>query len=119
MTLWHKPTERPRRKKDLVIAIDKYEIYKIEPFIYLNYDIDLSEKWCYLSDLLKLEKDNKALQKKLDIAVKALEQIVSNAPSCFKTDECPLGNGAGYDDGCSRCPFADADDTLDEIKGNK
>ena len=35
---------------------------------------------------------------------KALQEIVDYAPSCFNTDDCPIKNGDGFDQGCSRCP---------------
>lgn len=38
-------------------------MHHVEPYTYLNYDIDFSDKWCYLSDLLKLERENNRLKK--------------------------------------------------------
>ena len=43
---------------------------------------------------------------------KALQDIVDYAPSCFNTDDCPIKNGDGFDQGCSKCPAVIAQEAL-------
>lgn len=74
MTLWHKPTETAKGHGLVVIKNGKnigvmtaYEHRSQAP----------AGKWCYLTELLKLEQENKKLQEKLEIAVKAFEDLKS------------------------------------------
>lgn len=55
----------------------------------------------------KLEAENKRLRE-------ALERIVSECPACFEDADCPHNGGAGYDQGCLRCPWVIADVALEK-----
>lgn len=44
----------------------------------------------------------------------ALERIVSECPACFEDADCPHNGGAGYDQGCLRCPWVIADVALEK-----
>lgn len=60
MTLWHKPTEKPKVKwKDVIIENDggNYFMFFAQGY---PYGIHV-KKWCYLSDLLELEREYKRL----------------------------------------------------------
>ena len=62
MTLWHKPTEKPRSNyKDLIVQSDSKTFFLLYGYGY-PYGLKI-KKWCYLSDLLKLERENKRLKK--------------------------------------------------------
>ena len=74
MTLWHKSEESAKGSGLVVVKNGKnagvmtaYEHRSQAP----------AGKWCYLTELLKLEQENKKLQEKLEITVKALDKIVN------------------------------------------
>lgn len=56
------------------------------------------------------------IKKQLAIAVKSLSTITNCAPACFRTEECPLEGGCGFDNGCFRCGYATAFEALQQIK---
>lgn len=45
-----------------------------------------------------------------------LEDIRFDHPACFDDSDCPHNGGAGYDNGCLKCPYYLADEAL---KGKK
>ena len=45
-----------------------------------------------------------------------LENIRFDHPACFDDSDCPHNGGAGYDNGCLKCPYYLADETLKEKK---
>lgn len=72
MTLWHKPTETAKghglvvvKKGKSIGILTAYEHRSQAP----------ASRWCYLTELLKLEQENKKSQKKLEVAVETLEDI--------------------------------------------
>lgn len=75
MTLWHKPAEKPRKGRKDVLTITK------GGFNYLmyadGYPYGMGEsikKWCHLSDLFKLERENKELRKEIEYLKQFIEQ---------------------------------------------
>lgn len=74
MTLWHKSTESAKGSGLVVVKKGKnvgimtaYEHRSQAP----------ASRWCYLTELLKLEQENKKSQEKLEIAIEAL-RLYSN-----------------------------------------
>lgn len=64
MTLWHKPTEKPKGNGFLVCKyVNMYGT--VSAIEYRRYE-PVCIKWCYLSDLLKLERENKRLKKEIE-----------------------------------------------------
>lgn len=67
MTLWHKPTEKPRRKEFIIFnSIDDYNKYLLfSSSTYEVFEKSTIKKWCYLSDLLKAASKAEKLEKEL------------------------------------------------------
>lgn len=59
-----------------------------------------------------------ALQEEVKRLREALERIVSEHPACFADADCPHNGGAGYDQGCLRCPWVIAEEVLKKEKNN-
>lgn len=70
--------------------------------------------WEEYADELKAELAK--LKQQLAIAVKSLSTITNCAPACFRTEECPLEGGYGFNNGCFRCGYATAFEALQKIK---
>lgn len=51
------------------------------------------------------------------IAIECLKSILSKAPACYNTCECPLKGGDGFDQGCSYCAYLKAHIALKKIGG--
>lgn len=66
MTLWHKPTEKPRGGDYGTLIVKRSTGYQAMYTIDFRYRKPDWTKWCYLSDLLKLERENKKLKKELE-----------------------------------------------------
>lgn len=56
------------------------------------------------------------LEEKLASADKAFKSIIDYAPACYNTQDCPLKNGYGFDNGCSHCAYVIAQQALEVIK---
>lgn len=70
-------------------------------------------RWCYLDDLL-------AQQSEINRLRRVLKNIIECAPACYNTDECPLKNGDGFDNGCGyNCAYFLAHEALDAEKETK
>lgn len=71
------------------------------------------EKWCYLDDLFNQQAEINRLRR-------VLKNIIECAPACYNTDECPLKNGDGFDNGCGyNCAYFLAHEALDAEKEMK
>ena len=70
MTLWHKSTESAKGS-GLVVGKKGKNVGIMTAYVHRSQDT--ASRWCYLTELLKLEQENKKSQEKLEIAVKALE----------------------------------------------
>lgn len=66
MKLWHKPAEKPRKGTLYVLLETNIKQFYLLYSDGYPYGIDNKiKKWCYLSNLLKLEKENKKLKMKI------------------------------------------------------
>lgn len=126
----------------LILHIDKFSEDKYGKIIYC-YDMDkkgyVAGCWYYLdiflnnakylgkskasvNDLFQTEQDvanNVAkpdlqhLQAENNRLKKVLKNIIKCAPACYNTDECPLKNGDGFDNGCGyNCAYFLAHEAL-------
>lgn len=55
MSIWHKGNEIPRRKSQYILC-RSYDVFEL--MLAADYRANYS-RWCYLKDLLKLEKEKK------------------------------------------------------------
>lgn len=68
------------------------------------------------STLIEVISKLETTTKQLRIATLCLSRITNYAPACFRTEECPLEDGDGFDNGCFRCGYATAWEALNKIK---
>lgn len=68
MTLWYKPTERPRKETFIIISFNMLRGRRFECGIsdyFFTTPQEFVKEWCYLSDLLKAASKAEKIEKKL------------------------------------------------------
>lgn len=83
----------------------------------LKKDKKIVKRWAKLDDFMNLVQQQ---QSEINRLRRVLKNIIECAPACYNTDECPLKNGDGFDNGCGyNCAYFLAHEALDAEKETK
>lgn len=116
MNIWHGNKEKPETMVYIMGLSGHVGFYDGE-YVHFNYDkkgdfidrltlVDFCNHWCYVRDFDNYKRPSP--YNNLLIAIECLKSILSKAPACYNTCECPLKGGDGFDQGCSYCAYLKA-----------